>query len=179
MTVSGILAKSVLVWTVATSMAVAVEDFTFPSIDGGEYRFSDWRGQAILVVNTASQCGFTPQYEGLEALQRQFVDQGFSVLAFPCNQFGGQEPGDEAQIVEFCSTRFDTSFPLFAKIDVNGANAHPLYGHLKRAASGVLGTQRVKWNFTKFLVDAEGRVVKRYGPSTKPAAIAKDIAALL
>lgn len=157
----------------------AIYDFTAAQANGDEISLAEYKGRVLLIVNTASKCGFTPQYEGLEALQRQFVDQGFSVLAFPCNQFGGQEPGDEAQIVEFCSTRFDTTFPLFAKIDVNGANAHPLYGHLKRAASGVLGTQRVKWNFTKFLVDAEGRVVKRYGPSTKPAAIAKDIAALL
>ena len=154
-------------------------DFTATSASGEEIDLSHYAGRVLLIVNTASKCGFTPQYEGLEDLQAQFKDRGFEVLAFPCNQFGGQEPGSEEEIVEFCTTRFSATFPIFAKIDVNGANAHPLYSWLKGEAKGVLGTERIKWNFTKFLINADGEVVKRYGSQTKPAAIAKDIESLI
>lgn len=154
-------------------------DFTATSASGEEIDLSHYAGRVLLIVNTASKCGFTPQYEGLEDLQAQFKDRGFEVLAFPCNQFGGQEPGSEEEIVEFCTTRFSATFPIFAKIDVNGANAHPLYGWLKGEAKGVFGTERIKWNFTKFLINANGEVVKRYGSQTKPAAIAKDIESLI
>lgn len=157
----------------------SIYDFTANAADGSNIELSDYRGQVLLIVNTASKCGFTPQYDGLEALQKQFGDRGFSVLAFPCNQFGQQEPGSEAQIVEFCTTRFSTTFPIFAKIDVNGDDAHPLYQHLKSAAPGVLGSKAIKWNFTKFLVDANGNVVERYGSNTKPEKIAGDIEKLL
>ena len=154
-------------------------DFTARAANGDEIDLADFRGRVLLIVNTASKCGFTPQYEGLEALQAQFHEQGFDVLAFPCNQFGHQEPGSDAEIVEFCTTKFNTSFPLFAKIDVNGADAHPLYSWMKKEAPGLLGTGAIKWNFTKFLVNRDGVVVKRYGSNTTPAAIANDIAALL
>ena len=156
-----------------------IYDFSATAADGEEVNFADYKGRVLLIVNTASKCGFTPQYDGLEALQKQYREQGFEVLGFPCNQFGQQEPGTEEEIVEFCTMKFGTSFPLFAKIDVNGANAHPLYAWLKTEAPGVLGTSAIKWNFTKFLVDQEGKVLKRYGSQTKPAAIAKDIEALL
>jgi glutathione peroxidase len=154
-------------------------DLSARRADGAETPLAGFRGQVLLIVNTASRCGFTPQYAGLEALQRKFGARGFSVLAFPCNQFGQQEPGDDASIAGFCSTRFDTSFPLFAKVEVNGANAHPLFRELKQAAPGVLGSEGIKWNFTKFLVDREGRVVRRFAPATKPEAIEDAIAALL
>ena len=154
-------------------------DFSATSASGSNVDLSDYAGRVLLIVNTASKCGFTPQYEGLEELQAQFKDRGFEVLAFPCNQFGAQEPGSEEEIVEFCTTRFSATFPIFAKIDVNGADAHPLYSWLKAEAKGVLGTERIKWNFTKFLIDSEGKVFKRYGSQTKPAAIAKDIESLL
>ncbi|MGD9603755.1 MAG: glutathione peroxidase [Gammaproteobacteria bacterium] len=138
-----------------------------------------WAGQVLLIVNVASQCGFTPQYAGLEALWQRFSARGFAVLGFPCNQFGHQEPGDAAAIRAFCDTRYGVTFPLFSKIEVNGAAAHPLYRHLKDSAPGVLGTRAVKWNFTKFLVDRAGRVVRRYGSTATPAAIAPDIERLL
>lgn len=154
-------------------------DFSATSASGNNVDLSDYAGRVLLIVNTASKCGFTPQYEGLEELQAQFKDRGFEVLAFPCNQFGAQEPGSEEEIVEFCTTRFSATFPIFAKIDVNGADAHPLYSWLKSEAKGVLGTERIKWNFTKFLIDGEGKVFKRYGSQTKPSAIAKDIESLL
>ena len=154
-------------------------DFSATSASGSNVDLSDYAGRVLLIVNTASKCGFTPQYEGLEELQAQFRDRGFEVLAFPCNRFGAQEPGSEEEIVEFCTTRFSATFPIFAKIDVNGADAHPLYSWLKAEAKGVLGTERIKWNFTKFLIDSEGKVFKRYGSQTKPAAIAKDIESLL
>jgi glutathione peroxidase len=128
-----------------------------------------------LIVNVASECGYTPQYAGLEALYRKYKDRGFEVLGFPCNQFGAQEPGDEEQIKSFCETRFDVSFPLFAKIDVNGPGTHPLYEFLKTAEPGLLGTEAIKWNFTKFLVAKDGSVRNRYAPQTKPEAIAADI----
>ena len=156
-----------------------VFDFEAQAADGSAVPLENYRGKVLLIVNTASKCGFTPQYDGLEALQKSYADKGFEVLAFPCNQFGGQEPGSEEEIVEFCTTRFNSTFPIFAKIDVNGADTHPLYAHLKSAAPGVLGTKRIKWNFTKFLINQDGEVVERYGSQTKPEAIAKDIEKLL
>ncbi|XYJ09848.1 glutathione peroxidase [Telluria sp. B2] len=156
-----------------------VFDFSANAIDGTPVDLSRYRGKVLLIVNTASQCGFTPQYKGLEQLYREYHERGLEVLGFPCNQFRQQEPGSEAEIGAFCEKNFGVSFPLFAKIDVNGDGAHPLYRHLKQEAPGVLGTQSVKWNFTKFLVGRDGRVVKRYAPTTKPADIAADIARLL
>ena len=157
----------------------SVHDYSARRIDGGEQRLSDYAGQVLLIVNVASQCGFTPQYAGLEALWRKYRDRGFAVLGFPCNQFGAQEPGSEAEIADFCSTRYDVTFPLFAKIEVNGDKAHPLYQHLKAAVPGVLGTEAIKWNFTKFLVDRQGRVVARHAPTTAPADLEREIEALL
>jgi len=147
--------------------------------DGSEADLSAYAGQVLLIVNTASQCGFTPQYEGLEALHRKYRDRGFAVLAFPCNQFGAQEPGDAAEIANFCKLSYDVTFPVFGKIDVNGPGAAPLFRHLKSEAKGLLGSEGIKWNFTKFLVDREGKVVDRYAPQTKPEALAKDIEKLL
>ena len=147
---------------------------------GGEpTNFGAFAGKVILVVNVASHCGFTPQYAGLEALYRRFKDRGFVVLGFPCDQFGGQEPGDAEEIAKFCSLTYEVSFPMFAKCDVNGANAHPLFKALKAAAPGVLGTQAIKWNFTKFLIDRTASVVTRYASTDEPAAIAKDVEPLL
>ena len=154
-------------------------DLNATDVAGNAVALSAFQGRVLLIVNTASKCGFTPQYEGLEALQGRFHDRGFDVLAFPCNQFGHQEPGSDSDIAEFCSMRFSTSFPLFSKIEVNGPNTHPVYEYLKKQAPGVLGTTAIKWNFTKFLVNAHGQVVKRYGSQTKPEAIASDIEALL
>jgi glutathione peroxidase len=147
--------------------------------DGATQNLSAWRGKVLLIVNTASQCGFTPQYAALEALWRRYKERGFAVLAFPCNQFGAQEPGSAEEIQTFCSTRYDVTFPIFGKIDVNGSDAAPLYDYLKAQAPGLLGSQAIKWNFTKFLVDREGKVVRRYAPMTKPEDIAKDIETLL
>ena len=138
------------------------------TIDGEARTLGDFAGQALLIVNVASQCGFTPQYAGLEALHRRFRDRGFAVLAFPCDQFGHQEPGDEAEIKNFCSLTYDVTFPMFAKIEVNGANVHPLFKALKQEAPGLLGTQAIKWNFTKFLVDREGKVIARFEPKVTP-----------
>jgi glutathione peroxidase len=140
---------------------------------------SEYRGTALLVVNVASQCGFTPQYTGLEALHRKYQRRGFAVLGFPCNQFGAQEPGTETQIAEFCSRNYDVTFPLFAKVDVNGDQAHPLFEFLKAAQPGALGTKAIKWNFTKFLVGPDGSVLKRYASATTPAEIDPDVAALV
>ena len=148
------------------------------TIDGKSVKFGKVAGKAALIVNVASQCGFTPQYAGLEALYRRYKAKGFVVLGFPCDQFGHQEPGDEKEIKNFCKLEYDVTFPLFAKIEVNGENAHPLYVELKKAAPGLIGTQAIKWNFTKFLV-AGDRVVKRYAPADQPEAIARDIEALL
>lgn len=145
------------------------------TIDGNEVTLDAWRGKVMLIVNTASKCGFTPQYEGLEKLQAQYAGQGFSVLGFPCNQFGAQEPGDEAEIASFCKLTYDVDFPMFAKVDVNGDNAHPLFKDLKKAAPGLLGSEAIKWNFTKFLVGRGGKVIDRFAPTTKPDAIAGDI----
>jgi glutathione peroxidase len=149
------------------------------TIDGKAQSMNDYAGKVLLVVNVASKCGFTPQYEGLESVYRQYKDQGLVVMGFPCNQFGSQEPGTDTEIATFCDTRFNVSFPMFAKIKVNGDDAHPLYKHLKGEKPGVLGTEGIKWNFTKFLVDRSGKVVKRYGSADKPEKIAGDIAALL
>ena len=157
----------------------SIFDYSATLANGIDTPLSDYKGQVLLVVNTASRCGFTPQYEGLEKLYNEYKDSGFSVLAFPCNQFGAQEPGSTADIVDFCTTRFQTTFPLFEKIDVNGDNAHPLYKHLKSTVKGIMGTERIKWNFTKFLINREGEVVARYGSQKKPADIAKDISSLL
>ena len=156
-----------------------VYDFTARAIDGAERSLSDFRGQPLLIVNVASRCGFTPQYAGLEALYRKHAGEGLVVLGFPCDQFGHQEPGDEAEIRAFCSTRYDVTFPMFAKIEVNGPEAHPLYQHLKQSAKGLLGTEGIKWNFTKFLVDRNGAVVKRYAPTDTPESIEKDLAGVL
>jgi glutathione peroxidase len=154
-------------------------DFTARDIDGVEQPLAAYRGKPLLVVNVASKCGFTPQYTGLQALYARFHEQGLEVLGFPCDQFGHQEPGDESEIKSFCSTRYDVTFPMFAKIDVNGANAHPLYQWLKSEKAGILGTEAIKWNFTKFLVDRTGRVVRRYAPTDTPEKIEKEIPSVL
>jgi glutathione peroxidase len=147
--------------------------------DGSQVDLSAHKGKVLLVVNVASKCGFTPQYEGLEALHRRYAEKGFEVLGFPCNQFGAQEPGDAEEIANFCSLTYDVTFPLLGKIDVNGPQAAPIYRHLKKEAPGLLGSEAIKWNFTKFLVDRSGKVVKRYAPQTKPEDIARDIEELL
>lgn len=157
----------------------SIYDFSARDLDGASVSLSDYRGKTLLIVNVASKCGFTPQYEGLEALYRKFAPKGLVVLGFPSNQFGHQEPGNSIEIRNFCSTNFDVTFPLFAKIDVNGNDADPLYKFLKREARGVFGTERIKWNFTKFLVDPQGKVRKRYAPTAKPSSIENAILALL
>jgi glutathione peroxidase len=154
-------------------------DIEVNTITGERKPLADYSGQALLIVNVASKCGFTPQYQGLEALYRRFKDRGFAVLGFPCDQFGHQEPGNEEEIRQFCSLNYEVSFPLFAKIEVNGSGAHPLYQLLKKAAPGILGTQAIKWNFTKFLVDPRGQVVARYAPNDKPEGLATSIEAVL
>jgi glutathione peroxidase len=154
-------------------------DIEVTSIDGTAGTLAPYRGRLLLIVNVASECGFTPQYEGLEQLYRKYKERGFTVLGFPCDQFGHQEPGSEAEIATFCSSRYDVTFPLFAKIEVNGANTHPLYRLLKSAQAGVLGTEAIKWNFTKFLVASDGRVLKRYAPADAPAGIEPEIVAHL
>lgn len=148
-------------------------------IEGKPRTLAEFKDKVLLVVNVASRCGFTPQYTGLEELWRKYRDQGLVVLGFPCNQFGAQEPGDEAAIGEFCSSKYDVTFPMFSKIEVNGENTHPVYRYLKKASPGVLGSEGIKWNFTKFLVDAKGNVVARYASVTKPEKIAADIEPLL
>jgi len=154
-------------------------DFEAPSLDGTPLPLGRWRGQVLLIVNTASQCGFTPQYAGLQALHARFAPRGFAVLGFPCNQFGAQEPGDERAIANFCETRFAVGFPMFAKVEVNGPGAHPLWQALKAARPGMLGSRAIKWNFTKFLIGRTGSVVDRFGPTTKPEALVTRIEALL
>ncbi len=154
-------------------------DFTARDIDGKETSLSEYKGKAMLVVNTASKCGFTPQYTGLEKLSQEFKDQGLVVLGFPCDQFGHQEPGDEAEIKNFCSLTYDVSFPMFAKVDVNGPKAHPLFQWLKAEKSGLLGLEGIKWNFTKFLVGKDGTVLKRYAPTDTPEKIGKDLKKIL
>lgn len=156
-----------------------IADFTADLPGGKHINLADKQGKVLLVVNTASKCGFTPQYDGLEALWKKYGDRGFEVLAFPCNQFGGQEPGTADQIEEFCKVNFGLSFPLMAKVEVNGPNETPLYSWLKSEAPGLMGTKSIKWNFTKFLIDRDGKVVRRYAPTDKPESIAKDIEKLL
>jgi glutathione peroxidase len=157
----------------------AITEFHVKAADGSDADLSAYAGKVLLVVNVASKCGFTPQYEGLEALHRKYADRGFEVLGFPCNQFGAQEPGNAEEIANFCSLTYDVTFPVFAKIDVNGSGADPLYGELKKQAPGFLGTEGIKWNFTKFLVGRDGQVVERYAPTTKPEEIVADIEKLL
>ena len=156
-----------------------IYDFEANLLDGTPQKLEAYRGKVLLIVNVASKCGFTPQYAGLEALYRAHKAQGLEVLGFPCNQFGHQEPGDAGEIRNFCTTNYDVTFPLFAKIDVNGANTHPLYQFLKHAAPGVLGSEAIKWNFTKFLVDREGNVVRRYASADTPEKVGKDLVSLL
>ncbi|MGI4733204.1 MAG: glutathione peroxidase [Janthinobacterium lividum] len=158
---------------------IPITDLTVHAADGSPVPLSAYAGQVLLIVNTASKCGFTPQYEGLEALHRDYAARGLAVLGFPCNQFGAQEPGDAAAIASFCSLTYDVTFPVFAKVEVNGASADPLFDRLKADAPGLLGLRSIKWNFTKFLVDRHGRATARYAPTTKPAALRADIEALL
>ncbi|MDO7844324.1 glutathione peroxidase [Sphingomonas immobilis] len=157
----------------------AITDFTVTGADGAAVDLRPHAGKVLLIVNTASQCGFTSQYAGLEALHRDLGTRGFEVLGFPCNQFGAQEPGDAAEIASFCSLTYDVTFPVFAKVEVNGDGADPLFVRLKADAPGLLGTKSIKWNFTKFLVDRAGKVVRRYAPNAKPEAIRADIERLL
>ena len=161
------------------SDARTISDFAASLPDGQQVSLADKAGKVLLVVNTASKCGFTPQYAGLEALWDRYRDRGFEVIAFPCNQFGGQEPCNADEIAAFCSANFGVSFPLMAKVEINGPDATPLYRWLKDRAPGVLGTRRIKWNFTKFLIARDGRTVKRYAPTVKPEQLAADIEALL
>jgi glutathione peroxidase len=154
-------------------------DFEATGIAGTPVDLAQYKGKVLLIVNTASDCGFTPQYKGLEKVYEQFKDKGAVVLGFPCNQFGGQEPGAEAEIGAFCEKNYGVTFPLFSKVDVNGSGAHPLFQHLKKSAPGLLGTEAIKWNFTKFLIKKDGTVFKRYAPSTAPEELVKDIEKLL
>jgi glutathione peroxidase len=157
----------------------SVYDFSATTIDGKPRKLADYKGKVLLVVNTASKCGFTPQYKGLEALYKKYKDKGLVVLGFPSNQFGAQEPGPESEIAEFCEMNYGVTFPLFSKIDVNGDAAHPLYKYLTSTKKGLLGSEAIKWNFTKFLVDKDGNVVERYAPTTKPEDLEKDVEAAL
>jgi len=156
-----------------------LSEFTAERLQGGMQTLTDYAGKVLLIVNTASHCGFTPQYEGLEALYQRYRERGLVILGFPCNQFGAQEPGAATEIASFCQKNYGVSFPMFARIEVNGDNAHPLYQHLKKAAPGLLGTEGIKWNFTKFLVNRKGEVIKRYASAQAPEALASDIEALL
>ncbi len=161
------------------SEAATIADFKAKLPDGSEIDLADKHSKVLLIVNTASRCGFTPQYAGLEELWRKHKDEGFEVIAFPCNQFGAQEPGNAEEIARFCNLNYDVSFPLMAKIDVNGGNAPPLYDWLKREAPGLMGSRSIKWNFTKFLIGRDGKVVRRYAPTDKPEDIEKDVVKLL
>lgn len=156
-----------------------VYDFQARTIDGTDRSLRDYQGKVLLIVNVASHCGFTPQYKGLQALYERFKDQGFEVLGFPCNQFGEQEPGAEKEIQQFCELNFGVNFPLFAKVDVNGPGTHPLFEYLKKEEKGFLGSEGIKWNFTKFLVDRSGHVLKRFAPQSAPDSLEKDIVAAL
>ena len=156
-----------------------IYEYSVKDKDDSEIKMGDYRGKTLLIVNTASKCGFTPQYDGLNELQKKYADQGFSVLAFPCNQFGKQEPGSNSEIQDFCSLNFDVSFPVLAKIDVNGENEEPLFGHLKSEKPGIMGSKGIKWNFTKFLVDKNGEVLKRFSSKTTPNEIEKEIESIL
>jgi glutathione peroxidase len=158
---------------------MSVYDYSAKTLDGQDVSLADYRGQVLLIVNTASKCGFTPQYEGLEALYRDYKDRGLTVLGFPCNQFGAQEPGNAEEIASFCSLTYDVTFPMLAKIDVNGPSAHPLSAFLKKEQKGVLGTEGIKWNFTKFLIGRDGEVVERFAPTTKPEDLKVAVEALL
>jgi glutathione peroxidase len=158
---------------------MSIYDIEVTTIEGQPRKMDAYRGKALLVVNVASKCGFTPQYAGLQALYERYKDNGFTVLGFPCDQFGHQEPGDEAEIQRFCSTSYNVTFPLFAKIDVNGSDAHPLFKLLKSEKKGVLGSESIKWNFTKFLVGADGSILKRYAPQDTPESIGKDLVSIL
>ena len=160
-------------------MSDSIYDFKATLLNGEEVDLDAYRGKVLLIVNTASECGFTPQYAGLETLYQNLKSKGFVVLGFPCNQFGAQEPGDATAIEQFCQVNFGVTFPMFAKIEVNGENTHPLYAYLKHEAAGLLGTEAIKWNFTKFLVDRHGQVVERYAPATKPEDLAQAIETLL
>ncbi len=157
----------------------AITDFQVKGADGKPVDLSAYAGKVLLIVNTASKCGFTPQYKGLEALHRDYADKGFEVLAFPCNQFGAQEPGDAAEIADFCTVNYDVTFPVFAKVDVNGSNADPLFDRLRKDAPGLMGTTSIKWNFTKFLIDRSGKTVRRYAPNDTPESLKADIEKLL
>ncbi len=161
------------------AMNLYSKNFVVNDIDKKPVKLSEYKGKVLLIVNVASKCGFTPQYEGLEKLYRKYKNQGFEILAFPCNQFGNQEPGTNEEIKSFCQTNYNVTFKLFDKIDVNGANSHPLYQFLKDAKPGIMGSKDIKWNFTKFLIDREGNVVERYAPQTTPESVAKDIEKLL
>jgi glutathione peroxidase len=158
---------------------MSLYDFSAVRLDGTQSSLREYEGRVLLIVNTASKCGFTPQYKGLEALYRDYAPRGFSVLGFPCNQFGEQEPGGSEEIGQFCEVNYGVTFPMFAKIDVNGDTAHPLYQWLKKQAPGVLGSERIKWNFTKFLIDRTGQVVGRFAPTTKPEELTSHIERLL
>lgn len=158
---------------------MSIYEHAVTTIDGRDTTLDEFRGQVLLIVNVASKCGFTPQYKGLEELHKKYADQGLAVLGFPCNQFGSQEPGSEADIQSFCSLTYDVSFPMFSKVKVNGPEAHPLYQELKSSQKGLLGSEGIKWNFTKFLVNRKGEVVGRYGSVDKPESLAKDIEPLL
>jgi glutathione peroxidase len=160
-------------------MAETIYDFTVTSMMGLPKSLADYKGKVLLIVNTASKCGFTPQFEGLQALYEKYYDKGFEILGFPCNQFMNQDPGTNEEIQNFCQANYGVTFPMFAKIDVNGAKTDPLYKYLKKAAPGALGMKAIKWNFTKFLVDAEGNVLKRFEPTVEPASLEPDIEALL
>lgn len=157
----------------------SVYDFTCKTSKGKDETLARYKGKVLLIVNTASKCGFTPQFEGLEELHEKYGKRGLAILGFPCNQFGKQDPGTDAEILEFCQTNYDVEFPMFAKIEVNGRDAHPLYRHLKKEAPGLLGSEAIKWNFTKFLVDREGNVVERFAPTITPKEIEKKLAELL
>lgn len=158
---------------------MAIYDYSVKDKNDNEISLGEYKGKVLLIVNTASKCGFTSQYEGLEKIYKKYKEQGFEVLAFPCNQFGAQEPGSQEEIQSFCSLNFGTQFPIFKKIDVNGSSATPLYEYLKKEAPGLMGTKAIKWNFTKFLVDKEGKVVKRFAPKDKPEELSADIEKLL
>ncbi|MDC4204913.1 MAG: glutathione peroxidase [Candidatus Manganitrophus sp.] len=160
-------------------MAASVHEFKARAITGEEISLDRYKGKALLIVNTASACGYTPQYAGLEALHKKYQDRGFAVLGFPCNQFGKQEPGSEAEIAAFCKKNYGVTFPMFAKVDVNGDQAHPLFDYLKKSLPGLLGTEPIKWNFTKFLINKEGKPIERFAPATKPESIEKKVETLL
>jgi glutathione peroxidase len=162
-----------------TQLAQSIYNFSVTTIEGQPLSLSTYKNKVLLIVNTASQCGFTPQYQGLQALYDKYASQGLEILGFPCNQFGQQEPGSASEIQSFCETRFGVKFPLFQKVDVNGSNAHPLFQYLTKAAPGLFGTETVKWNFTKFLVDRNGKVIERYASMAKPEDLDKAIQKLL